>query len=948
MYVLPALTASLLFAVPADPANLPPPPAINPQEAARQYGKLPLRFVPNVGQFPASARFVAQGAGFRAVVKSEGVDIALHSKAASSRRVGTVSLRLKRANPKPALRGETAVIGKTHYLLGRNPARWHTNVTNWKRVRGQQVYPGIDLVFHGDGNRLEYDFVVAPGASPNAIALCFNRRARITAQGDLCLTVGGQSLRWQKPVAYQEVAGKRHPVESRYRRLRDGSIGFQVARYDPALPLVIDPTLAYSTYLGGTGDDMGHSIAVDATGCAYIAGQTSGSFPVTVGAAQTAYGGDSLDGFVTKLDPQGNVLFTTYLGGTHLDSANAIAVDASGGIYVAGQAGSGFPTTNGAFQTTCTSIFTNAFVAKLRTDGSGLVYATYLGGSGTARANAVAVDAAGNAVVAGEADAGFPTTSGGFQPTYAGGGSTSAFVAKLDANGTRLLYSTYLGGTAFTGVNALALDAGGMIYAAGSTQGAFPATAGAYQTTFGGGSSDAFALKIDPTRSGTASLVYATYLGGGGDETANGMTVTPDGGACLTGQATDSFPTTNGAIRTTYGSVSSAAFVTKFNAAGSALVFSTYLGGTEADYGFGIASDARGGLYVAGCGGRGFPTTANAAQPGFGGGSFDVWLARLTPAGTRIAYATYLGGSDDECAYALAVDASGHAYLTGAVGTAFPVTETPAQSGFGGGPGDAFASRLPTVDNDWNGDGQPDIVFQNAATGQIAFWLMNGQNVAGGGTPQYLPDTGWRLVGTGDFWRDGVPALVFQNRDTNQVAFWRMRGTQVRGGALADYVPPIGWNVVAVADMNGDGIPDLIFQHQTTRQIAYWYMHGTSVGGGAFASQTPDAGWQVVGAADFNGDGRNDLLFQHADTHRLAVWTMRDTAVLGGYLFAAAPEPGWTVAGIGDLLGEGKPAILFQNATTNRIAFWQWSGAQVTGGGLLNSVPEANWRVIQR
>jgi hypothetical protein len=496
-------------------------------------------------------------------------------------------------------------------------------------------------------------------------------------------------------VVYQEVAGVKQEVAGRYVMKGKRQVGFRVAAYDPSRPLIIDPVLVYSTYLGGSGMEVGRDIAVDGAGTAYVTGETYfGDFPTTAGAVQTTYAGE-FDAFVTKLDATGSgLVYSTYLGGSDSDFAVRIAVDGAGSAYVTGFTRStDFPTTAGTAQTTHAGEF-DAFVSKLDSTGSGLVYSTYLGGSDTDVGFGVAVDGAGSAYVMGyTASTDFPTITGAAQITSAGG-SFDAFVSKLDSTGSGLVYSTYLGGSDTDVGRGIAVDGAGSAYVAGYTASTnFPTTAEAAQTTHGG-VFDAFVTKLDATGS---ALVYSTFLGGNGSDGGLDMALDDVGSAYVTGETHfGDFPTTAGAVQTTRAGEFDA-FVTKLDATGSGLVYSTYLGGSDTDVGRGIAVDGVGSAYVAGyTRSTDFPTTAEAVQTTHGGGVYDAFVTKLDATGSGLVYSTYLGGSDYDAGEGIAVG-TGSAYLTGDTNsTNFPTTARATQTTYAGS-GDAFVAKLEFV-----------------------------------------------------------------------------------------------------------------------------------------------------------------------------------------------------------------------------------------------------------
>ncbi len=612
-----------------------------------------------------------------------------------------VRLQLIGANPSPQIQGLAELSGKSNHLLGNDPQKWHINVPFYARVKHQDVYPGIDLVYYRNQRQLEHDFIVALGADPRAITLGLNVEGavRIDARGDLVLSTRGGELRLYKPRVYQEVGGREQVVPARNALRGKHQVGFEVAAYDPAKPLVIDPVLSYSSFFGGGTDDVGFGMTVDSTGIAYVTVfNSSTNFPTTAGVVQSANAG-GFDAFVTKFKATGSSrVYSTYLGGTGDDAGFAIAVDSGGNAYVAGLTNStNFPTSAGAFQAAFADV-NDAFVTKLNSTGTALAYSTYFGGTDDDEAFGIAVDSTGNAYVTGNASSvDFPTTASAFQPAT-GGGFGEIFFSKIDptiAGAGSLVYSTYLGGGGDDEGFAIAVDSTGLAYVTGYTDSAnFPTSAGVFQTAFQGGAHDAFVAKFDATKSGAASRVYSTYLGGsGGDDEGFGIAADSAGNAYVTGvTSSTTFPTTSGAFQTVLKGTSDA-FVTKLNAAGTAPpAYSSYLGG--GDEGFGIAADSGGNAYVTGqTASTDFPTTSAAFQPAFGGVN-DAFVTKLNAAGNALVYSTYLGGTGDDQGRGIAVDSGGAAYVTGNATTGFTTTAGASQTTFGGGLDDAFVSKV--------------------------------------------------------------------------------------------------------------------------------------------------------------------------------------------------------------------------------------------------------------
>jgi len=563
-----------------------------------------------------------------------------------------------RSNVQPRAAGPRD--GTANYLVGLRPEQWRTGVPLYKRIEYRNLYAGIDLIYYGNQNRLEYDLVVAPSASWRSIRLAFGgaKNIEIDREGNLRFQTGSGWVTHGRPVVYQKVQGGRREVSARY-VLRGGhEVGFDIGAHDRSSPLIIDPTLAFASYLGGSGDDYGHAVAIDNSGCAYVVGETgSANFP-TRGPAQASMAGDT-DVFITKWNAAGTgVVYSTYIGGSNRDVALGVAVDAAGNAYVTGFTYSGnFPITSGALRTSFMGD-SKAFVLKLNPAGNGLIYSTFLGGSGDDYGAGVAVNAAGEAHIAGyTASIDFPTTAGAFQRSY-GGGSYDGFLAKLNAAGSALVYATYLGGIANDTAAGVALDSSGNIYVTGQTQSANFPTSNPVQAI--GSESDAFVVKMNAS----GQVQYSTFLGGTGVNNGTAIAADAAGNAYVTGftDASD-FPVTSNA----YQSVNNGfyeAFVATLNPYGSSILSATYLGGSGSDVGYGIALGGSGNIFIAGSTNSiNFPTLG-ATQPAYNGGG-DAFVAEFNNQLTSLVYATYFGGSGNDLAAGIAADSAGNAYITG-------------------------------------------------------------------------------------------------------------------------------------------------------------------------------------------------------------------------------------------------------------------------------------------
>ncbi len=675
------------------PSAMAPPPAPGPDvDGGATLARASAAFTENAGQLDDDRIL------FHA--SSHGVDVGFMRGGAvfvlrDPGRVQGVAVRL-------AFQGADAVapVGRgelghsSNFFLGNDPAAWRTGVRAFREVVYEGLYEGIDLVYRSGPEGLKYEVHVAPGADPVVIAMSYEGIDELLLGPDGCLRArtGLGDLEDAPPAAWTEGGGA---VSCAYELRGPCSYGFRCGPRDAARPMVIDPLVHYSTFLGGTNGDSTDGIAVDDRGCAYVAGRTgSWDFPVTAGAFQESMASERNSvAFVAKLDSEGAALvYATYLGGSYFDGASSIAVDGLGSAYVAGSTRSeDFPVTPGALQTTFDGGNGDAFVAKLSGAGDDLVYSTYLGGGDLEEFTSIAVDADGFAYIGGiTASTDFPTTPGANRTAYAGG-LRDGYVAKLGTDGSTLVYSTYMGGTGDDVVSHLALDDEASVYVAGSTMSSdFPVTADACQAEFGG-VIDAIVAKLDPSG---ARLVYATYLGGDQEDEGTALAVGPDGCIYVSGDTySDDFPVTPGAFQTTIGAHSDC-FVAKLTPSGDALAYATYINGNGYDHALDLRAEGEGTVLVCGhTGSDDFVVTPGALEDTFGG-AIDAFLARLGTDGSGLVYSTFIGGSGEDRAQALAVDSSGDIYLTGPTGSpGFPVTEGALQHEKSGGE-DAFVLKM--------------------------------------------------------------------------------------------------------------------------------------------------------------------------------------------------------------------------------------------------------------
>ena len=681
-----AAAAACLTLVPMSHVGASPSADVAPMQYQRVQR---IAFEPNRGQTDDQVRFLARGNDYTVFLTSTEAVFAPRSRTrAGAAEPEAVRMRLIDANPSPAVSASNELDGKVNYVAGTGAVAHLTDIPTYGTVRYSAVYPHVDLVYHDDAGQLEYDFVVDPEGDADVISLRFDgvSSVEIDDTGALTLRTAVGELRQSPPVIYQERDDGRDRIEGRWIRTGLQTVGVRVASYDRARPLVIDPLILYSSYLGGNSNDWGMDIALDAAGNIYVAGgTTSTNFPGATPRTSTV---DAA--FVTKLTAAGQIVYSTYLLDTDERGATGIAVDAVGNAYVTG--GTSLWRATGA---------SDVFVAKLDPFGRVTRPAGYFftfGGQSVDWGNRVAVDGAGNAYVTGVTDSSnFPTTPGAFRRTWAG--DSDGFVAKVNASGTGFVYSTLLGGRGLDSLNDIAIDLSGNAYVTGSTESSdFPVTATGYQRTHRGCytadycSKTGFVTKVNPW--GTA-LVYSTYLGGlglGEETKMEGIAVDTAGNAYVTGSTdADHFPTTAGVIQPTPGerlcfyTLCTDAFVTKLNANGSALVYSTYLYGNLWDDATGIAVDSSGNAYVTGSTVSNYFPVVNAFQPSPHANE-NGFVVKLNSTATRLLYSSYLGGkgtageSDSSGGSAIAVDALGKAYVTGWTGAKdFPVTPGAAQ-----------------------------------------------------------------------------------------------------------------------------------------------------------------------------------------------------------------------------------------------------------------------------
>jgi hypothetical protein len=691
-----------------------------------QYRNLPLRFETNRGQTDPQVKFLARY-GTQTLFFTPTETLVRDDPALDSPGKATyLRMAWTGANAQTGVLGIDELPGHVNYLTGQDRGLWHTDVPTYAKIRYAGIYPGVDLLYYGDGGRLEYDLILAPGAKPEKIRFKLSGadRTHLDRNGDLLVHLGNTDLRFHQPVAYQVVSSNgteqntRTEVQAQYVLTSHGEVSFKVGPYDRSRPLIIDPQLTYSSYVGGSSSDTGWKVAVDSSGDAYLVGLSqSPDFPLASPMQSTKAATTSA--VIVKLNPKlpgaASLLYSTYFGGSGDTIGRGIAIDSAGQIFIGGDTKApDLPVTPGAYRTTCvlsgTSCSSDLFAAKLNPTGSSVLYSTYLGGTGNEFGFGLAIDTSDYIYLTGPTGSSdFPTTAGAYQRTFAGGGAPfgDAFVAVLNPAGggaTDLVYSTYLGGTGSEQSWAIAVDQARTIFIAGGTTSTdFPTSSNAFSTVYSGAGAnnfgDAFVARLRPAGQGPADLLYSTYLGGSSDDRAEAIAVDATQTVYVTGfTMSANFPVTPATAYqsalgggTCNGSPCADVFIARLDplsAGANSLRYASFFGGSGFDLGHAIAVDSAGFVYVAGeTDSLNLPLRNAIQNTCFGGCTpspiTDLLLAKfdLTQSGDAgLLFSSYLGGNDVDTAWGLTTDGSGNMYVTGQVfSTNFP-TLMPFQS----------------------------------------------------------------------------------------------------------------------------------------------------------------------------------------------------------------------------------------------------------------------------
>ncbi len=832
---------------------------------ADNFAQIPLHFELNQGQADPSVRFISRSGNHALFLKQNEAQLVLPNRSESSdgekqmEQPDVLTMKLANANDAAKIEGLDELAGRTNYFVGANPETWQKDLRPFKKVKYSSVYDGVDLIYYGNQRELEYDLIIEPHADPNVISLDFEnaRDIKIDSNGDLILSVGKHEIRQKAPVVFQDIDGARKPVDGRY-EIRQGTqaervVGIKIGEYDHDKPLVIDPVISFSTYLGGSaGDDLfnfevGFGIAVDSGGNVYVAGLTpSADFP-TQNPYQPSSAG-SYDGFITKFNPTGTALiYSTYFGGSDEDRVISISVGPANEMFVSGFTYStNFPTMT-PFQSTLRGQ-NDGFIARFTSSGV-LNYSTYLGGAGGDSCNFIKNIGTDIVAFAGSTGSNDFPVANALQPNSAG--STDFFAGKLNLATNTLIFSTYFGGSGTESMifGSGAIDPAGNVYVGGvSNSFDYPTSPNAFQTE-NNGSDDAVVTKISANGSG---VIYSTLLGGNLVDSADALAVDSSGNAYVTGfTRSANYPLKNPAQPQLN---DPDAFVTKLNPTGTGLVFSTFLGGQNLERGSAIATDAAGNCYVTGRSNSGdFPAKRSLRPPR---GLDDTFVSKFNRDGALL-FSTLLGGGGNDYGFAITADNNNNAYITGRATRSFFTTPSVFQPTIGG-QADAFVTKINTsvrkVKGDFDGDGKTDVaVFRPS---QSVWYLLQSSlgfryEVFGLNTDELAP---------GDYDSDGKTDIaVFRKAD----GIWYILNS--RTNTLRTQYWGNSSDVAVQGDYDGDDKTDVAVY----RSNGFWYIIQSS--NNNLRTITLGSPSDKAVQADYDGDGVTDAAIYSPN---LGVWTI--------------------------------------------------------------------------
>ncbi|TWT20209.1 hypothetical protein FQY83_10740 [Luteimonas marina] len=964
--------------VPEDAVSQVPPPAqADVTRLQHQYGQLPLTFEANRGQSAEEVKFLSRGPGYTLFLTPTEAVFALSpprgepdpDPAASSvleqqstsresdARLGIVRMSLVGANPNPAIEGADRQEGKSNYFFGNDPSKWIRNVAHYGKVRYSGVYPGIDLEYYGNPQQLEYDFIVAPGIDPAQIVVQMDAHGEMAldAEGNLLIDTGRGLLKQYKPVIYQAMEHGRSLVEGGYKILSSNRIGLGIGSFDPTLPLVIDPVVEYSTFLGGSGwDTVNDGITINHEGDVYIAGgTTSPDFPgaVPYPGTPTPVTGGAYQAFIAIVSADGSRLRrATYFGGDAGAHADDIALDKTGNILVSGStASTDFPVVS-AIQAANGGGANDAFVVKFGPGLDVIHYSTYLGGSGAERGIDIHTDLQGAVYVSGmTTSADFPVTAGAFQTTM--GGQQDLYVIKIDPTGSEVVYSTFFGGSANEVTGRLAVDAAGSAHIAGTTYSADMPVHNAVQPALRG-SLDALVAKLSPNGD---SLVFSTYLGGatGNFKTASHLMIDSGGAVYVTGSTNSiDFPIVGG-LQANYAGGGTDAYLAILPPFGQSISYSTYLGGSGTDQSFGIGIDGECRIHIVGnTSSSDFPISADAAQPTRAGNA-DGFVVQFSPDLMSLQYSTYIGGSASDSVTGMTLDRLGNVVAVGQTRSPDFPTHAPLQQEIAAVDSmDAFLLKLSSrslatgeIVTDACNFSSRSIAQNDPSQGNV--WRSLAQSFVATNARMTF---GFRLKDTGADLPNSGSEIIYrlysgESTQTQPLATRTLRTPAVLtagprsidgdlGFVEADFsavaltvgqkytmeitVPessmpgPGNAHGIGVWTSLVDPYPDGRFFFPTGYNNDY-FIHEDK----AFRMAAKD---KHHAYHDFNGDGRSDLFWRNANTRVNSLW--RSANIATQQSVTTVTNSAWMPAGAGDFNGDGTSDVLWRNTATGANAIW--------------------------
>ncbi len=973
--VLLALMALCLVAAPSYATTAESTKAM----VSRSMMKTPMLFERNIGQAHEDIDFISRGFGYSVGLTEGGVASIRLNKAGKGgflriKPMGTGTSTAKGADKHPA---------KFNYYRGNDKSKWVTGAESYRKVRYSEIYPGVDLVYYGNQKRLEYDFVVSPGVDPEVIGLSFegSEGVSIDEEGNLLLGFDDGEVVFRAPVSYQEKGGKRVEVESAYVVDKDKRVSFSIGAYDKAAPLIIDPILTFSTLIGGVNGDFGSDIAIDNNGAIWITGRTlSGNYPVTNGFAYV--NGD--DVIITKLSPAGALLFSTIMGGEDDDNGNGIAIDGGGNAWVTGQTiSANFPVTN---FTTNNGGF-DVFVTRLSSTGA-LLFSTYIGGHSSDQGKDIVVDSAGNAWVTGKTNEdlvlpvkNYPVTNG-----FPHSGGEDVFVTKLSPVGA-MLFSTLIGAGSFDTSNSIAADLAGNIWITGITTDSVPdwpvtdgstysgpsdmfltklSPAGAiiFSTLLGGLNSDSgqglavdgagaiwitgdtqgpdFPVTDGSTHNGAddifvtrfsaaGTMLFSTMIGSGSGDESKSIVVDGAGNAWITGRASEdvtipivNYPVTDGSAHNGSFDV----FVTKLSSAG-AMLFSTLLGASGNDIGYGIASDYAGNVWITGKTDDvaiDFPVTDGSTH----NGNSDLFM-------TKFSKPRYSDFNNDGRSDILRRYTPDRRTL---VWTMFGSKVALAQwtSMF-------FNANWTIVGKgDFNKDGKADILWRYKPDGRTLIWFMSGKTVLGAQWTTMFFNINWEIADIGDFNRDGRSDILWRYKPDGRTLVWTMFGSTVALSQWTSQFFNINWEIAGVGDFNGDGRADIFWRYKPDGRTLVWTMNRNMVSASQWTSLFYNTNWAVNNIGDFNNDSKLDILWRYKPDGRTVIWFMSGNVALGALWTSKFLPNSWKVEQLGDFNSDGRTDVLWRYIDGRTLVRFM-SGSTVIASQWTSKQYNTNWTV---